>query len=132
MWLVRMGLLIMILMMGKGVCRLRGRKWLDCGMVWHGRFLSEALWRDTFTGDDELCISILEERKKTRSIKTRRKSLLTLPPWQRQLFILTAERKKAPIKVHHQICCTLVDSAPEKMGQIIALLRVLISLIQTN
>ncbi len=27
---------MMILMMGKGVCRSRGRKWLNCGVIWHG------------------------------------------------------------------------------------------------
>ena len=43
----------MMLMMGKGACRSRGRKWLDCGMAWHGSLFSKALWRNIFVVDDE-------------------------------------------------------------------------------
>ncbi len=65
-------------------------------------FFSKALWRNTFVADDELRISILEERKKTRSIKMRRKSLLTLPTSADAIIHTdSSELKKAPIKVHH-------------------------------
>ena len=63
---------MMSLMVGKGACRLRGRKWLNRGMAWHGRFLSEALWSNIFVTDYELRISILKGHKKTQSIKMRR------------------------------------------------------------
>ena len=55
---------MMSLMVGKGACRSKDRKWLDCGMIWHANSLSEALWRNTFVIDDELLVSILEELKR--------------------------------------------------------------------
>ena len=106
--------------MGKEVCRLRGRKSLDCDMVWYGGLFSEALWSNIFV-DDELRISIPEGRKKTRSIKMSRILLLILPTPQTQLSTLAAELKKAPIRVNHQIVCTSEDSAPEKTDYTIAL-----------
>ena len=55
---------MMSLMVGKGASRSKDRKWLNRGMVWYGRFLSEALWSNIFVVDYELRISILKGRQR--------------------------------------------------------------------
>ena len=60
---------MMSLSIGKGVCRLKDRNWLNHVTVWHGGFLSEALWRNVFVVDDEVRISILKGHKKDTVIQ---------------------------------------------------------------
>ena len=59
----------MSLAMRKGVCQSRDKKWLNRSTVWHGGFLSEALWRIVFVVNDEVRISILKGSTKDTIIQ---------------------------------------------------------------